>query len=127
MSSPYVRRLRLGTELRALRDEHNLTQARVARMIGKTRTDISRLENGQSVDLADVLNILEAVRVDDERWTALSTIAHDATATGWWDSVKHMGIVRRYMPTWNPVRLPSAPMSRQPSLDCCRFLITCER
>jgi transcriptional regulator with XRE-family HTH domain len=91
MISPYVRRLRLGMELRALRDEHNMTQARIARLAGNTRTDISRLENGQSVDLADVLNILEALGVDDERWTALSAIAHDATATGWWDSIKHIG------------------------------------
>jgi transcriptional regulator with XRE-family HTH domain len=91
MISPYVRRLRLGMELRALRDEHNMTQARMARLAGNTRTDISRLENGQSVDLADVLNLLEALGVDDDRWTALSAIAHDATATGWWDSVKHIG------------------------------------
>jgi transcriptional regulator with XRE-family HTH domain len=32
-------------ELRALRDERNMTQARVARLISKTRNDISRLEN----------------------------------------------------------------------------------
>jgi hypothetical protein len=63
----------------------------MARLAGNTRTDISRLENGQSVDLADVLNLLEALGVDDERWTSLSAIAHDATATGWWDSVKHIG------------------------------------
>jgi transcriptional regulator with XRE-family HTH domain len=91
MISPYVRRLRLGAELRALRDEHNMTQTRMARLTGNTRTDISRLENGQSVDLADVLNLLEALGVDDERWTALSAIAQDATATGWWESVKHIG------------------------------------
>jgi transcriptional regulator with XRE-family HTH domain len=91
MISPYVRRLRLGTELRALRDERNMTQARMARVAGNTRTGISRLENGLSVDLADVLNLLEALKVDDERWTALSAIAHDATSTGWWDSIKHIG------------------------------------
>ncbi len=47
-------------ELRALRAEHDFTQARVARLIGKSRMEISRLENGQSADLADVLNLLEA-------------------------------------------------------------------
>ena len=52
MNSPYVRRLRLGKELRALRAEHNMTQARVARLIAKTRNDISKLENGQSADAA---------------------------------------------------------------------------
>jgi transcriptional regulator with XRE-family HTH domain len=91
MSSPYVRRLRLGMELRALRAERDMTQARVARLIGKTRTDISKLENGQSADPADVLNILEALGVEDERWTALTAIARDAVEPGWWDSVKRIG------------------------------------
>src|SRR5512146_2073947 len=91
MSSPYVRRQRLGMELRALRAERNMTQARVARLIGKSRMDISKLENGQSADPADVLNILEALGVTDERWTALTAIARDAGELGWWDSVKHIG------------------------------------
>jgi transcriptional regulator with XRE-family HTH domain len=91
MNSPYVRKLRLGMELRALRAEHNMTQSRVGRMIGKTRMDISKLENGQSADPADVLNILEALGVDDDRWTALTAIARDAVEPGWWDSVKHIG------------------------------------
>jgi len=91
MISPYVRRLRLGMELRALRAEHNFTQARVARIIGKSRMEISRLENGQSADLADVLNILEGLGVEDERWTALEAIARDACTPGWWNSVKHIG------------------------------------
>jgi transcriptional regulator with XRE-family HTH domain len=91
MISSYVRRLRLGMELRALRAEHNYTQARVARIIGKSRMEISRLENGQSADLADALNILEGLGVEDERWTALEAIARDACTPGWWDSVKHIG------------------------------------
>lgn len=91
MISPYVRRVRLGLELRALRAEHNFTQARVARIIGKSRMEISRLENGQSADLADVLNILEGLGVEDERWTVLEAIARDACTPGWWDSVKHIG------------------------------------
>lgn len=91
MNSPYVRRLRLGMELRGLRAEHNMTQARVARLIGKTRNDISRLENGQSADAADVLNILEALGVGGDRWTTLATIARDAGELGWWDSVRHIG------------------------------------
>jgi transcriptional regulator with XRE-family HTH domain len=78
-------------ELRALRAERNFTQERVARLIGKTRNDISRLENGQSADLADVLNILDALGVEGDRWTVLSTIAHDACGPGWWESVKHIG------------------------------------
>jgi transcriptional regulator with XRE-family HTH domain len=91
MTSPYVRRLRLAMELRTLRDERNMTQARVARMVGKTRNDISKLENAQITDPAGVLNILEALGVEDERWTELTTIARDCSTLYWWDSVKHIG------------------------------------
>jgi transcriptional regulator with XRE-family HTH domain len=91
MTSPHVRRLRLAMELRTLRAERNMTQARVARMVGKTRNDISKLENAQVADPAVVLNILEALGVEDERWTELTAIARDASTLYWWDSIKHMG------------------------------------
>jgi transcriptional regulator with XRE-family HTH domain len=91
MNSSYVRRLRLGKEIRALRSERNMTQARMARLAGMTRNNVSKLENGQAADLAEVLNILEALGVDDEKWKALNAIARDATESGWWDSVKHIG------------------------------------
>jgi transcriptional regulator with XRE-family HTH domain len=91
MSSPYVRRLRLGREIRALRAERNWTQARMARMAGMTRNNVSKLENGQTADLAETLNILEALCVEGEQWTKLSAIAQSAVAPGWWDSVKHIG------------------------------------
>jgi transcriptional regulator with XRE-family HTH domain len=91
MSSPYVRRLRLGREIRALRAERNWTQARMARLAGVTRNNVSKLENGQAADLAEVLDILEALGVEGEQWTTLSAIAQSAVAPGWWDSVKHIG------------------------------------
>jgi len=49
------------------------------------------LENGQSADAADVLNLLEALGVEDEQWMTLTAIARDAGELGWWDSVKHIG------------------------------------
>jgi transcriptional regulator with XRE-family HTH domain len=91
MISPYVRRLRLGSEIRALRAEADLTAAQLAKQIGRSRADISRLENGHVVDQADVLNILEAVGVDGDRWTKIMTIAREASETGWWESSKTMG------------------------------------
>jgi transcriptional regulator with XRE-family HTH domain len=91
MISPYVRRLRLGMELRALRAEHNMNQDRVARLIGKSRMDISRLESGHSADQGSVLDILEALGVDGERWAAIATIASEASQQGWWDTVRHIG------------------------------------
>ena len=84
MISPYVRRLRLGTELRELRAGAGLTHEQVARRIGESRAQISRLENGHVVDQADVMKILDALGVDGERWTQVITIAREAGERGWW-------------------------------------------
>jgi transcriptional regulator with XRE-family HTH domain len=78
-------------ELRELRDARGWTQARMARLGGMTRQELSRLEHGQAADLADVLNLLDALGIEGERWTALSAIARDAVTPGWWDSIKHIG------------------------------------
>jgi transcriptional regulator with XRE-family HTH domain len=91
MISPYVRRLRLATEIRALRAEAGQTAAQLAKEIGRSRADISRLETGQVVNQADVLKILDALGVDGDRWTKIMTIAREASETGWWESFKDMG------------------------------------
>jgi len=91
MISPYVRRLRLADEMRSLRQAAALTQEQLGRRIGKSRADISRLEGGHTVDLADVLGILESLGVGGDRWTQIMTIAREAGETGWWESHKSMG------------------------------------
>ena len=91
MISPYVRRLRLASEIIALRAEAGLTAADLAKRIGRSRADISRLENGHVIDQADVLNILDVCGVDGDRWTKIVTIAREASESGWWESYKHMG------------------------------------
>jgi transcriptional regulator with XRE-family HTH domain len=91
LNSPYVRRLRLARELRELRSESGLTHERLAKKIGQSRAQISRLENGHVVDLNDVMRILEAFGVTDERWTGIMTIAREAAERGWWESNKAMG------------------------------------
>ena len=91
MISPFVRRLRLATELRALRTEAGLTHDQLARRIGQSRAQISRLENGHIVDQADVLAILDTLGVDGERWTQIVTIAREAGERGWWEYHRAMG------------------------------------
>lgn len=91
MISPYVRRLRLGAELRALRAEAGLTHEQVAKRIGESRAQISRLENGHIVDQAGVMKILDALDVNGERWTQVMTIAREAGERGWWESTRGMG------------------------------------
>lgn len=91
MISPYVRRLRLASELRRLRTEAGLTHDQLARRIGQSRAQISRLENGHIVDQADVLAILDTLGVDGERWTQIVTIAREAGERGWWEYHRAMG------------------------------------
>jgi transcriptional regulator with XRE-family HTH domain len=91
MISPYVRRLRLGVEIRALRAKAGLTADQLGKRIGRSRADISRLENGHVVDQADVIGILDVLGVDGDRWTQVVTIAREAGEKGWWESHKAMG------------------------------------
>src|SRR5215471_2979756 len=80
MISPYVRRLHLGAEVRALRAEAGLTADQLGKRIGRSRADISRLENGHVVDQADVISILEVLGVYGDRWTQVVTTAPAARA-----------------------------------------------
>jgi len=91
MISPYVRRLRLAAEMRQLRAGSGLTADQLAKRIGRSRADISRLENGHAADQADVIKILDALGVDGDRWTQTVTIAREASEKGWWESDKTMG------------------------------------
>jgi transcriptional regulator with XRE-family HTH domain len=91
MISPYVRRLRLAAELRELRKESGKTHEQLAREIGQSRAQISRLENGHVVDQEDVMRILDALGVDDNRWTKIMSIAREAGERGWWESNRAMG------------------------------------
>jgi transcriptional regulator with XRE-family HTH domain len=89
--SPYVRRLRLGAELRALRSERGLTHDQIAKQIGQSRAAISRLENGHGVDQAVLLQILDVLEVDEDRWMTIVEIARQAAERGWWESNRYMG------------------------------------
>ncbi len=91
MISPYVRRLRLAAELRSLRTHAGVTHVQLAKQIGQSRAQISRLENGHVVDQDDVMKILDALGVDDDRWTQIMTIAREAGERGWWESNRFMG------------------------------------
>jgi transcriptional regulator with XRE-family HTH domain len=89
--SPYVRRLRLAAEIRALRSRAALTGDQLAKRIGGRRVAISRLENGHVIDQADVIKILDVCGVDGDEWTKIMTITREACEDGWWESYKTMG------------------------------------
>jgi transcriptional regulator with XRE-family HTH domain len=83
--------MRLAAELRALRTQAGLTHEQLAKAIGQSRAQISRLENGHVVDQGDIIKILDALEVDGDRWTQIITIAREAGERGWWESNKAMG------------------------------------
>ena len=91
MISPYVRRLRLAAELRALRAEAGWTHEQLSKRSGESRAQISRLENGHLVDQASVMKILDVLGVDGDRWTQMMTITREAAEKGWWESTRGMG------------------------------------
>jgi len=74
-----------------MRAAAGLTAAQLGKRIGRSRADISRLENGHVVDQADVMKILDVLSVDGDRWTQIMTIAREASEKGWWESYKTMG------------------------------------
>ncbi|MFF4158466.1 helix-turn-helix domain-containing protein [Streptomyces sp. NPDC001678] len=91
MSAPTVRRRRLGTKLRALRDGLGLTLEDVAaRADGRiTVAKLSRLETARTpAKPVDVKMLLALYGVDDELCAALIALANEGSARGWWHSYR---------------------------------------
>ncbi|MBM0233668.1 helix-turn-helix domain-containing protein [Micromonospora sp. STR1_7] len=92
-TSPVIRRVRLGAELRQLRRREALTLEQVCDRLGWASTSkLSRIELGQSrPDLADVLDLLDIYQVPPPARDALIVIARDAaTSRGWWKTLGEM-------------------------------------
>jgi transcriptional regulator with XRE-family HTH domain len=87
VSSPFVRRRRLGAELRALRLSRNLTTERLGELFHHSRMKISRLENAQvRPDLAEIMDLLDLLDPAPEKRAQILQIAREAAARGWWDA-----------------------------------------
>ncbi|WP_203872245.1 helix-turn-helix domain-containing protein [Planomonospora parontospora] len=82
----------MATELHKLRSEAGLTHEQLAKKLGVSRAQISRLENGHvPPDQDDIIKILDVLGVEGEEWTKILTIAREAAERGWWESNKAMG------------------------------------
>jgi transcriptional regulator with XRE-family HTH domain len=87
VTSPFVRRQRLATELRTLREKRGITADELSKLIFRSRTTISKLENARCrPDLGDVSNILNALDAPRESVEKIFDIARQANARGWWDA-----------------------------------------
>jgi transcriptional regulator with XRE-family HTH domain len=87
VTSPFVRRNRLATELRTLREQRGMTAEDLSRQIFRSRVTISKLENARCrPQIGDVLKILDALGVPDGEWRRILDIARAAAERGWWDT-----------------------------------------
>lgn len=88
MISPLVRRQRLATELRALREAAGLTTAQLGAQVGFHRLKIGRFESAHGrPDPMDIMKVLDALDVTGARWHKLVEVAKDAAERGWYERI----------------------------------------
>lgn len=79
MSSPTVRRLQLGRELRRLREQAQVTREEAAEELECNLSKISKIETGRmSLAPAEVKNLLRLYRVPDDQTEQVFAIAREA-------------------------------------------------
>jgi transcriptional regulator with XRE-family HTH domain len=84
--NPTVRRRRLGSELRKLREQKGMTAEEVAARLLVSQSKISRLENGRrSISQRDVRDLCGVYGVEDQRIVeSLMNMARESRQQGWW-------------------------------------------
>src|SRR5919197_823518 len=84
-NSPTVRRRRLASELRRLREAAGLTIDEVGEKLECSASKISRIETGHvGVTPRDVRDMLELYAIDEDQREALVQLAREARKKGWW-------------------------------------------
>jgi transcriptional regulator with XRE-family HTH domain len=85
--SPTVRRRRIARELRHLRERANMTLEQAARQLDMSKSNLSRIENGQiGVKPRDVRAALALYGVTGDEAESLIEVARGAQQRGWWQS-----------------------------------------
>src|SRR5687767_2008013 len=83
--SPTVRRRRLASELRRLREERGLTIDQIAAEIDWHATKLSRFETGRrAIQPSDVRALIAVYDVRAPESDRLLTLAREARQRGWW-------------------------------------------
>lgn len=83
--SPTVRRRRLASELRRLREKANLTIDDVGARLECSTSKVSRIETGQvGVNPRDARDMLDLYGLDEDEREALVQLAREARKKGWW-------------------------------------------
>jgi transcriptional regulator with XRE-family HTH domain len=85
--SPTIRRRRLGTELRRLREQAHVTIDVVADRLGCSPSKVSRIETGHTgATPRDVKDMLDFYGISSAESEELIQIAREARQKGWWHS-----------------------------------------
>jgi len=82
---PTWRSVRLGKDLRRLRENAELGSLEVADQLGWDRSKVSRIETARvHISVADCARLLELYGVDTPTKTSLVQLAREAKKRGWW-------------------------------------------
>lgn len=92
---PTIRRRRLGSALRRLREEAGLTTTEVGERLGWSHSKISRIETSKTpVTAADVEHLTAQYEVAPDESEALLKLAREAKQRGWWHNYSEV------LPEW---------------------------
>jgi transcriptional regulator with XRE-family HTH domain len=83
---PGARARGLGAELRAIREQNNMSLRIAAESVGWSKTILSRLETGlRNISIEDVAGLLGVYRVTGAKRDQLIAMARNIDEPGWWE------------------------------------------
>jgi transcriptional regulator with XRE-family HTH domain len=84
--SPTVRRRRLGSEIKRLREAERMSGSVLAKKIGMSQPQFSRVENARGkLTAPQVGKLIKVFGVDERKAEELRTLHRDSDVLGWWE------------------------------------------
>ncbi len=84
--SPTVRRRRLGSEIKRLRDAERMSGNTLAKKIGTSQPQLSRVENARGqLTAAQLEKLIKIFAVDERKAEEMRTLRRDGDVLGWWE------------------------------------------
>ncbi|GIH73547.1 helix-turn-helix domain-containing protein [Sphaerimonospora thailandensis] len=84
---PTVRRRRLASELRRLRERSEMTIEEVGERLAWSAAKVSRIETARvGIAAADLTRMLDLYGLDPDKRAGLQSLARTARTRGWWDA-----------------------------------------
>ena len=84
--SSTVRRRRLGSEIKRLRDAARVSGGTLAKKIGTSQPQLSRVENARGkLTAAQLEKLIKVFGVDERKAEEMRTLRRDGDVLGWWE------------------------------------------